>query len=310
MKAVRMHSYGGPDVLVYEDAPVPEPGEGEVLIRVRATSVNPFDWKVRRGYLAGWFNHALPLIPGWDVSGVVESTGPRVDGLRPGDEVYGMADAARNGAYAEYLVARAAHMARKPRSLDHLRAAAVPQAALTAWQALFDAGGLTVGQRVLIHAAAGGVGHYAVQLAKHRGAHVIGTASGRNLDFLRQLGVDEAVDYNAAPFEDTVRDVDLVLDTVGGDTQARSWKTLKPGGILVSIVEQPSAELAARHGARQAFLGASPNAGELNEIAKLIDSGAVKPTVSTVFPLREAMNAHTMSEGMHTRGKIVIDVAA
>jgi len=310
MKAVRLHSYGGPEVMVYEDAPVPAAGEGEVLVRVRATSVNPFDWKVRRGYLAGWLNHALPLIPGWDVSGVVEAVGPRVDEWRSGDEVYGMADAARNGASAEYIVVRASHLARKPRSLDSLHAAAVPQAALTAWQALFDVGGLAAGQRTLIHAAAGGVGHYAVQLAKRRGAHVIGSASTGNLDFVRQLGADEVIDYTARPFEDAARDIDLVLDTIGGDTQRRSWKVLKPGGVLVSIVEPPSAELAAQHGVRQAFLGASQNADELREIAALIDAGALKPVVSAVLPLSQLRDAHAMSEGGHTRGKIVIDVSA
>jgi NADPH:quinone reductase-like Zn-dependent oxidoreductase len=280
-----------------------------VLIRVHATSVNPFDWKVRRGYLAGWLNHTLPLIPGWDVSGVIEATGPQVSDLRPGDEVYGMADASRNGAYAEYIVVHASKVARKPSSVDHIHAAAVPQAALAAWQALFNAGGLSAGQRVLIHAAAGGVGHFAVQFAKQRGAYVIGTASGRNLDFVRELGADEVIDYTTTPFEDVVHDVDVVLDTIGGDTQQRSWKTLKPGGILVSIVEPPSAELAAQHGVRQAFWGASQNADDLNAIAELIDSGKVKPTVSTVLPLDEVKDAHTMSEGMHTRGKIVMKVA-
>jgi NADPH:quinone reductase-like Zn-dependent oxidoreductase len=309
MKAVRIHSYGEPDVLVYEEAPLPELGEDDVLIRVHATSVNPFDWKVRRGYLAGWLNHTLPLIPGWDVSGVIEAAGPQVSDLRPGDEVYGMADVSRNGAYAEYIVVRASQLAPKPRSVDHIHAAAVPQAALTAWQALFNAGGLSAGQRVLIHAAAGGVGHFAVQFAKQRGAYVIGTASERNLDFVRELGADEVVDYTTTPFEDVVHDVDVVLDTIGGDTQQRSWKTLKPGGILVSIVEPPSAELAAQHGVRQAFFGASQNADDLNAIAELIDSGKVKPTVSSVLPLDEVQNAHTMSEGMHTRGKIVMKVA-
>jgi NADPH:quinone reductase-like Zn-dependent oxidoreductase len=309
MRAVRIHSYGEPDVLVFEDAPMPKPGEGEVLVRVHATSVNPFDWKVRRGYLAAWFNHQLPLILGWDLSGVVEATGLQVDGLQNGDEVYGMADASRNGAYAEYIVVRASHLARKPHSVDHLHAAAVPQAALTAWQALFDAGGLQAGQRVLIHAAAGGVGHFAVQFAKLRGAYVIGTASARNADFVRSLGADEVIDYTTTPFEEAARDIDVVIDTVGGDTQARSWKTLKPGGILVSIVEPPSAEMAAEGGARMAFMGAQQNAGQLEEIARLIDEGKVKPTVSTVVPLQEVKDAHTMNEGRHTRGKIVMTVA-
>ena len=308
MKAVRIHSYGEPDVLVYEEAPMPEPGDDEVLIRVHATSVNPFDWKVRRGYLTGWMNHTLPLILGWDVSGVIEAVGAQVSNLSSGDEVYGMADATRNGAYAEYIVVRTSHIARKPQSLDHLHAAAVPQAALAAWQTLFNVGGLSAGQRVLIHAAAGGVGHFAVQFAKQRGAYVIGTASGRNLDFVRELGADEVIDYTTTAFEDVVHDVDVVLDTIGGDTQQRSWQTLKPGGILVSIVQPPSAEEAAKHGARLAFIGASSSVDDLNEIAKLIDSGKVKPTVSTVLPLHEVKDGHTLSEGLHTRGKIVMKV--
>ena len=254
-------------------------------------------------------NHTLPLILGWDVSGVVEAAGSQVVDLRSGDEVYGMADASRNGAYAEYVVVRASHMARKPRSLDHLHAAAVPQAALTAWQALFRAGELKAGQRVLIHAAAGGVGHFAVQFAKQRGAYVIGTASGKNVDFVRELGADEVIDYTTMPFEEAVHDVDVVVDTIGGDTQERSFKTLKPNGILVSILQPPSAELAAQYGVRIAFMGASQSADELNEIAELIDSGKVKPTVSAVLPLHDVKNAHAMSEGLHTRGKIVMNVA-
>lgn len=309
MKAVRIHSYGEPDVLVYEEAPKPEPGEGEVLVRVYATSVNPFDWKVRRGYLAGWLNHSLPLILGWDVSGIVEVAGPQVEGLNSGEEVYGMADPSRNGAYADYIVVRASNLTRKPQSVDHLHAAAVPQAALTAWQALFDAGGLQAGQRVLIHAAAGGVGHFAVQFAKSHGAYVIGTASARNLDFVRELGADEVIDYTTTPFEEVAHDVDVVLDTIGGDTQLRSWKTLKPGGILVSIVEPPSAEMAAQHGVRLAFLGAQQNASQLDEIARLIDAGKVKPVVSTVMALNEVKAAHMLNEGRHTRGKIVMNVA-
>jgi NADPH:quinone reductase-like Zn-dependent oxidoreductase len=309
MKAVRIYGYGEPDVLVIEDVPIPAPGDDEVLVRVHATSINPFDWKVRRGYLAGWINHALPLTLGWDVSGVVEATGAQVADLHAGDDVYGMADVSRNGAYAEYIVVRASHLARKPRSLDHLHAAAVPQAALTAWQALFHVAGLSAGQRVLIHAAAGGVGHFGVQFAKQRGAYVIGTASGRNVDFVRELGADEVVDYAAVPFEDVVHDVDVVLDTIGGDTQERSWKTLKPNGILVSIIQPPSAELAAQYGVRQGFISASQSADVLNEIAALIDSGKVKPFVSAVKSLQEVKDAHAMSEGLHTRGKIVLNVA-
>jgi len=200
-------------------------------------------------------------------------------------------------------------VALKPRSVDHVHAAAIPLAALTAWQALFDVAGLTAGQKILIHAAAGGVGSFAVQLAKWKEAHVIGTASARNQSFLRELGVDEPIDYEKARFEDVVHDVDVVLDTIGGDTQQRSWKVLKKGGILVSIISEPSAEEAAKYGVRPGYVFVQPNAAELAEIAKLVDSGKVKPVVETVLPLSEARRAQELSETGHTRGKIVLKVA-
>src|SRR5205809_2677405 len=211
MKAIRMHKYGGPEVLKYEDAPRPEPATGEVLVRVRAASVNPVDWKVREGELTATHGHELPLIPGWDVSGVVEASGPGATQWKPGDEVYGLPPCDRGGSYPEFIVVRGTELARKPESLDHIQAAAIPLAALTAWQALFDAAKLGRGQTVLIHAAAGGVGHFAVQLAKSKGARVLGTASARNAQFLRELGADEVIDYTASRFEDVVRDVDAVL---------------------------------------------------------------------------------------------------
>jgi len=246
MKAVRMHEYGDPEVLKYEDAPRPEPASGEVLVRVYAAAVNPVDWKVRAGYTKGFLNYTLPLIPGWDLSGVVESVGAGVVDWKAGDEVYSRPDISRNGAYAEYIAVKGSELGRKPRSLDHVNSAAIPLAALTAWQALFDAAGLSAGQRVLVHAAAGGVGTFAVQLARWKGAYVIGTASERNHAFLRELGADETIDYTKTPFETAVRDVDVVLDTMAGETRQRSWQVLKKGGILVSILGAPSAEDAAR----------------------------------------------------------------
>ena len=309
MKAVRIHTYGGDDVLLYEDAPRPTPAQGEVLIRVLATSVNPFDCAVRAGYMAGYFNYALPLIPGTDVSGIVEEVGPGVAGFAAGDSVYARAGVTRDGAYAEYAVVPMSDVAAKPPSLDHIHSAALPHATLTAWQALFELANLTKGQTVLIHGAAGGVGHIAVQLAKSRGARVIGTASV-NLPFLSELGVDQAIDYSATPFEQAVSDVDVVLDTVGGDTQQRSWGVLKPGGMLVSTVQPPSQETAAAHGVRQAMVASSPPIGKvLTELAGLVDSGRIKPHVSTILPLRETRKAHQLIEGKHTRGKIVLQVA-
>ena len=308
MKAVRIHTYGGPEVLKFEDAPRPEPAPGEVLIKVNAAGVNPIDWKIRAGYLKDHRPYVFPLILGWDVSGIIEANG--LDGTRfkNGDEVYARADIARNGAYAQYIVAKQVEVAQKPKLIDHIRAAAIPLAALTAWQALFDAAGLSAGQRVLIHGAAGGVGSFAVQLAKWKGTHVIGTASARNQAFIQELGADESIDYTKTRFDDVVRDVDVVFDTVAGETQTRSWKVLKKGGILVSIASPPSAEDAVKNGVRQAFVFMVPNASQLAEIAKLVDSGKLKPVVETVLPLSDARRAHELSQTGHTRGKIVLRV--
>lgn len=309
MKAVAMHAYGGPEVLKYEDAARPDPATGEVLVRVHAAAVNPVDWKVRAGHLRGFLNYSLPLIPGWDLSGVVDATGAGVTDWKQGDAVYARPDLRRNGAYAEYIAVRASELGRKPRSIDHVQASAIPLACLTAWQALFDAGGLKAGQRVLIHAAAGGVGTFAVQLAKWKGAHVVGTASERNHAFLRELGADEVIDYTKTNFEEVVRDVDVVLDTLAGQTRDRSWNVLKKDGILVSILGQPSPDDAAQHGVRAAGVFVEPNQAQLGEIAKLVDSGKLRPIIETVLPLAQAARAHEMNQTLHTRGKIVLQVA-
>src|SRR5712672_1803757 len=235
MKAIRIHNYGGPEVLKYEDAPRPEPKGDEVLIRVHAAGVNPIDWKVREGEMKDFWPHRFPLILGWDVSGVVEEVGARVSQFKKGDEVYSIPDPTRNGAYADYIVVREPELALKPNSLHHIRAAAVPLAALTAWQSFFDTAQLQPDQRVLIHAGSGGVGHFAVQLAKWKGAYVFATASTKNQDLLRELGVDKAIDYTQQRFEDVARNIDIVLDTIGGETKERSWKVLRQGGILVSL---------------------------------------------------------------------------
>lgn len=308
MKAVRIHTYGGPEVLRYEEAPRPKPGAGEVLLRVHAAGVNPVDWKIREGYFKGRVDHSLPLILGWDVSGLVEGTGSGVARLKKGDEVYSRPDIARDGAYAEYIVVRETEVALKPKAIDHIHAAAIPLAALTAWQSLFDAAGLSAGQKVLIHAAAGGVGSFAVQLAKWKGAHVVGTASKRNQDFVQNLGADETIDYQTTRFEEMVREVDVVFDTIGGETQTRSWKVLKKGGILISIVGAPSAKEATAHGMRETSVFVQPSSAQLTELAELVDSGKLKPVVETVLPLSEARRAHELSQTGHTRGKIVLEV--
>jgi NADPH:quinone reductase-like Zn-dependent oxidoreductase len=306
MQAVRFHVYGSPEVLIPEETPRPLAGANEVLVQVHAAGVNPLDWKVRAGHVKGWLEHRLPLIPGWDVSGVVEALGPNVTAFKIGDAVYGMLDFARNGAYAEYVAARTLTLALKPKSLDHIQAGGVPLAALTAWQALFDVAGLESGQTVLIHAAAGGVGHFAVQFAKWKGAGVIGTASAGNESFLRELGAGEVIDYRTKKFEEAVRDVDVVLDTIGGETQRRSWEVLKKGGILVSTLGISSPEGAEEQGVRGEGILVHPDAGQLTQIAALIDAGNLKPVVSTVLSLAEAARAHELSQTGHVRGKIVL----
>ena len=309
MKAIRVHEYGGPDVLRYEEAPRPEPGPGEVLVRIRAAGVNPVDWKVREGHRREALAYRMPFVPGWDVSGVVEATGPNVTLLTKGDEVYGYSSVVRNGAYAEYAVVPEAELALKPRSIDHVLAASVPIAALTAWQGLFDAGGLRTDQKVLIHGGAGGVGSFAVQLARWKGAFIVATASGRNQEFLRNLGADLTIDYEKTRFDRLVCDADVVFDTIGGETLKRSWKVLKKGGVLVSTVEEPSAETAAAQGVRAALVSTRADTGQLAEIAKLVDAGMVRPIVEAVFPLNEARRAQELSQTGHARGKIVLQVA-
>jgi NADPH:quinone reductase-like Zn-dependent oxidoreductase len=308
MNAVKIDGYGSAEVLQYGDMPRPDPGAGEVLIRAQATSVNPFDCAVRAGYLAGWYPYTFPLVLGLDVAGVVAEVGEGVTRFSPGDAVYARTDPSRNGTYAEYVLARVEEVAISPKSLSPIQAGAMPHVALTAW-ALVEAADLSAGQTVCIHGAAGGVGHLAVQFARLCGARVIGTASQKNLDFLNELGVDEAIDYPAIPFESKVHDVEAVFDTVGGETQQRSWGILKPGGILLSIVEPPSAETAASYGVRQGFVGAAQSGGALlQKFAEMVDAGQLKVTVSTVLPLSEIQRAHMLVEGRHTRGKLALEI--
>jgi NADPH:quinone reductase-like Zn-dependent oxidoreductase len=306
MNAIVMREFGKADVLKLEQVPRPVPGNGQMLLRVRAASVNPIDWKLRsnpRGRMP------MPYTPGFDVSGVVESLGPGVTKFTPGDEVFAMLDLRRGGAYAEYAIVTESEAATKPAKTSHVEAAAMPLVALTAWQALFDNAKLEPGQSILIHGGAGGVGSVAVQLAKRKGAKVYATASENNLDFLRQLGADVAIDYRSQKFEDIAKDVDVVLDTVGGDTQARSWGVLKKGGILVSIVGGASQDKAREAGVRAAGMLVRVNADELGQIAKLVDEGKLKAVVSQELPLADAAKAQELSETRHTRGKIVLKVA-
>lgn len=308
MKAIRIHEFGGPEVLKYEDAPTPSPANDEVLIKIFASGVNPIDWKMRAGLAQGKFPVELPLIPGWDVSGEIEEVGSDILNFRKGDEVYSRPDPTRNGTYAEYVVVKADQVNNKPKSVDHVKAAAVPLAGLTAWQGLFEHGGLEAGQKVLIHAASGGVGTFAVQFAKWKGAYVIGTASEENIDFLYELGVDEAIDYKTEKFENKVKNVDLVFDLIGGDTQKRSLQVIKNGGRLVTTVKPENLEAAKEKNIQVIGYMAQSFPADLQQIADLIDSGKIKPIVTGMLPLKEAAVAQRQIESHHTRGKIVLKV--
>src|SRR6266516_7320755 len=309
MKAIRIHGRGGPERRVYEDVPQPHPGQGEVLVRVYATGViaSELSWDETYETKAG-SKRVLP-IPGRDLSGVVEEVGPGTPTLTKGSQVYAMTDYGRDGAEAEFTIALPSELAPKPRTLDYVQAAAVPLTALTAWQALFEHASLVAGQTVLIHGAAGGVGVFAVQLARWTGAHVIATASARNRDFLRELGADGIIDYTTTRFEEVVHGVDLVFDLVGGDTLQRSWQVIKPGGVLVSVVSPPPPPAVTKgHDVRFAWFVVEPNRDELIHIGALMDAGHLRPIIDTVFPLAQARQAYEQAAKGHTRGKIVLRV--
>ena len=306
MKIVKIYQQGDVDVLQFEEAPLPTIEPDEVLIRVQAVGVNPLDWKLRSGYFPLQSPDDFPLGIGFDVAGTVVATGNTVTQFAVGDVVYGVPN---NGGYAEYVRAFAKDVARIPNTIDVVQAAALPCAAITAWQTLFDSAQLVAGQTVLIHGAAGGVGTMAVQLAKWRGAHVIGTASAHNHAFLQELGADEVIDYTTTRFEEVVAPVDVVFDTVGGETLWRSGNLLKPGGHLRTIADDSAPELATKYGIDASGYEIQPPFGAvLTEIAGLVDNGQLKPVVSTVLPFQEVKQAHRLSEGRHVRGKIVLVV--
>ena len=308
MKAIRVHQFGGPEVLKYEDAPRPVPAADEVLIKVYASGMNPVDWKMRAGLAESLFPIQLPFIPGWDVSGEIEEVGSDILIFKKGDEVYGRPDVTRDGTYAEFVAVKANQINFKPKSINHDKASAVPLAGLTAWQGLFDYGHLEEGQKVLIHAAAGGVGSFAVQLAKWKGAYVIGTSSEENIDFLFDLGADEALDYKTVKFEDRLKDVDLVFDLIGGDTQQRSLKIIKKGGRLITTVQPKYQEEAKANDIHMEVFMTQSLPEELEQLGNLIDSGKIKPVVTRTFPLKDAAEAQKEIEKGHTRGKMVLTV--
>ncbi len=306
MKAVRIHGFGGTDALKYEDAPIPEPKEDEILIRVIAAGINPFDVDLREGYIKSL---TFPLTLGLDVSGVVEKAGAKITRFKKGDAVYAFLNYIEQGGYAEFAIAKENWVSPKPKSITHQEAASLPVAACTAWLALVEKANLGAGQTVLIHGGSGGVGSLAIQIAKARGARVVATASASNQELLKQLGADQAIDYKATKFEDVVKDVDVVLDSVGGDTLARSYGVIKKGGIVVSLVAEVDQKALDAHGIRGVAIGVKPSADRLAEITKLVDANKLKPMVSQVFPLSDAAKAQEAAATHHTRGKIVLKVA-
>jgi NADPH:quinone reductase-like Zn-dependent oxidoreductase len=306
MRAIRQEVLGGPEVLKEVEVDKPAPGLSQILVRVHAAGLNPTDWKHRAHTI---FLGPPPLTLGWDASGVVEATGFGVTLFKPGDEVFGMLPYPHGvGSHAEYVAAPARAFAFKPANVDHVQAGALPLAGLTAWQALNDTAHLQPGQRVLIHAAAGGVGHLAVQIAKAKGAYVIGTASAPNHGLVRGLGADDMIDYHAADFAEAVSDVDAVLDTVGGDYPARSLNTLREGGVLVSLLPFPPevATEAARKGVRaQVMLVEADHAG-MTAIADLVTEGRLRPVIAATFPMGDVAKAHERGDTGHVAGKLVL----
>ncbi|WP_433331065.1 NADP-dependent oxidoreductase [Spirillospora sp. CA-294931] len=307
MRAISQDVLGGPEVLKLVEVDRPEPGPSEVLVRVHAAGVNPTDWWHRE---SGGLLSDVPVPLGWDLSGVVEEVGLGVTAFSPGDEVYGMPNLPRPaGTYAEYVVSPTRHLARKPSNLSHVEAAALPVAALTAWQALADTAVVREGQRVLVHAAAGGVGHLAVQIAKARGAHVIGTARAAKHDFVRALGADEVIDYTRDDFAEILDGVDVVIDAIGGEYGPRSLRTLRPGGLVVSLASSAEVQLAPQAealGLRALFLIVEPDHAGLREIASLVEAGRLRPHVETVLPLEDVIKAHQLGQSGRTTGKIVL----
>ena len=307
MKAIRVHQFGGLDALVYEDVPRPTPGEGEVLVRVKAAGVGPWDALIRRG--ESGLHQPLPLTLGSDLSGVVEDVGPNVSAFQPGDEVFGATNEMFTGAYAEYAVADAAMIAHKPKRLSDIEAASVPVVACTAWQMLFDHAKADNTKRVLVQGAAGSVGAYAVQMAKDVGAEVIATAFAKDVNYVRGLGADLVIDASMERFEDRAKNMDIILDTLGGEIQNRSFEVLRPGGVLVSVVSLPDQEKAAQHMVRGIFFYVNVTFQGLTVIADLLQSGRLTPCVGEVLPLAEAREAHEMLAGKpHERGKIVLTI--
>lgn len=309
MKAARIHAFGDPKVLELDDIVIPTPGPNEVLVRVCAASINPVDYKVRSGRYPIVKQDALPIVLGRDVAGVVDKVGEGTTRFKPDDEIFAFLDMKRGG-YAEFVAIPQEECAHKPTRLGFPQAAAVPLAGLTAWQGLFEHGLLAANQGVLIHGGAGGVGHLAVQFAKAKGAWVATTVGSQDVEFARSLGADKVVDYQTQRFEDEVKDVDVVLDLIGGDVLKRSFATLTQGGTLVSTLERPSHELAAQKGIRAKSYRTRPDGTQLSHIARLIDQNKVTPHVLATYALQDVQAAHERAERHHVRGKIVLTMSS
>jgi NADPH:quinone reductase-like Zn-dependent oxidoreductase len=309
-RAARIHAFGGPEVIQIEQVAIPKPGPDELLVRVMAAGVGPWDAWIRAGHSV--LPQPLPLTLGSDLSGIVEEVGTGIPAIAVGDTIFGVTNPRFVGAYAEHAIVSAGMVARKPAGLSHIEAASVPVVAVTAWQALHSQAGVEPGQRVLIHGAAGNVGAYAVQLAQRAGARVVATAGPDSLAYLRSLGAEHVVDYTSTRFEDVAKNIDIVIDLVGGETQNRSFAVLKPGGVLVSAVSAPNAALASRQKVKACFFLVAVNTADLDRIAAMIDAGQLTTNVGAVLPLEAARSAHDMLEAAQPkpRGKIVLAVAS
>lgn len=308
MRAVRIHGYGGVEQLQLEDVPIPEPKSGEVLVRIAASTVNPIDWRMRSGSVQARLPLQLPLTLGCDFSGVIAQLGDGVNDFKVGDEVFGYCGVQRDGTYADYIALPAAHVALRPRTLTMLESAAVPLGSLTAYVALFEDAQLQSGQSVLIHAAAGSVGSMGVQLAKQAGAKVYATGSAGSAELIRSLGADVFIDYRNQKFEDVARNVDVVLDTIGGETGARSWACLRLGGFMACVATPPDAALMQQYQRRGVRSNARPDGELLARFAALVDAGQLRPIIERVLPLEQIQEAHRLSETGHMHGKIVLQV--
>jgi NADPH:quinone reductase-like Zn-dependent oxidoreductase len=309
MKTVRIHEYGNADVLHLEEIPVPQIASDELLIKIHAASVNPVDWMVREGYLKDMHLHKLPLTLGQDFSGTVEKVGSSVTEFKIGDKVFGRPSLEKDGSYAEFIEVKATEVALMPKTITYDEAATLPVAGTTAWETLINRAKIKNGQRVLILGSSGGVGSLAVQIARNKECYVIGTTSNANIDFVKSLGADEVIDYKSQDFSQQLSDIDVVLDTVGGENQEKAFKVMKRGGVLVSTVSKPNQKIADQYGVRCENVSVGPNAHILNELRTLIEMGQIHPVIDKVYRLEDAKQAQNYSQSGKARGKIVLEIA-